>query len=93
MTALAMVRRPSTSFKCAPMEECLRRAPARTCTTATRHYCHLGLPPLGFTAAGWPALMRTRKPYALLAFPDERHLPRSVADKTYLRTTTCLSVS
>ena len=30
------------------------------------------------------ALTRARKPYALLAFPDERHLPRSVADKTYM---------
>lgn len=30
------------------------------------------------------ALTRARKPYELLTFPDERHLPRSVADKTYM---------
>ena len=31
------------------------------------------------------ALSRARKPYELLAFPDERHLPRSVGDRTYMQ--------
>lgn len=30
------------------------------------------------------ALIRTRKPYDLLVFPDERHMPRRQADRVYL---------
>jgi len=30
------------------------------------------------------ALIRARKDYELLAFPDERHLPRSTADRVYM---------
>ena len=30
------------------------------------------------------ALIRSRKEYDLLAFPDERHLPRSVPDRVYM---------
>lgn len=30
------------------------------------------------------ALISARKPYDLLAFPDERHMPRKVADKVYM---------
>jgi dipeptidyl-peptidase-4 len=30
------------------------------------------------------ALIRERKPYDLLAFPDERHMPRRMADKIYM---------
>jgi len=29
-------------------------------------------------------LIRERKPYDLLAFPDERHMPRRMADKIYM---------
>jgi dipeptidyl-peptidase-4 len=30
------------------------------------------------------ALIRARKPYELLLFPDERHVPRSLADRVYM---------
>jgi dipeptidyl-peptidase-4 len=30
------------------------------------------------------ALIRARKPYDLLLFPDERHSPRSLADRIYM---------
>ena len=30
------------------------------------------------------ALIKARKEYELLAFPDERHLPRGVADRVYM---------
>lgn len=30
------------------------------------------------------ALIRARKPYDLLLFPDERHLPRRLEDRVYL---------
>ena len=30
------------------------------------------------------ALIRARKPYELLLFPDERHMPRGLADRIYL---------
>ncbi len=30
------------------------------------------------------ALVRARKPYELLLFPDERHMPRSLADRVYM---------
>jgi len=36
------------------------------------------------TARLCTALTRARKPYELLAFPDERHQPRSVADRVYM---------
>ena len=30
------------------------------------------------------ALIRARKEYELLAFPDERHMPRGLGDRTYM---------
>ena len=30
------------------------------------------------------SLIRARKPYELLLFPDERHMPRSLADRVYM---------
>jgi dipeptidyl-peptidase-4 len=30
------------------------------------------------------ALIRARKPYELLVFPDERHTPRRLADRVYM---------
>jgi dipeptidyl-peptidase-4 len=30
------------------------------------------------------ALIKARKPYDLMLFPDERHSPRSLADRIYL---------
>jgi dipeptidyl-peptidase-4 len=30
------------------------------------------------------ALIRARKPYDLLLFPDERHMPRSLADRVFM---------
>jgi dipeptidyl-peptidase 4 len=30
------------------------------------------------------ALIRARKPYELLLFPDERHMPRRLADRVYM---------
>jgi dipeptidyl-peptidase-4 len=30
------------------------------------------------------ALIRARKPYELLLFPDERHMPRRLADRIYM---------
>ena len=30
------------------------------------------------------ALIKARKPYELLMFPDERHMPRSEADRVYM---------
>ena len=30
------------------------------------------------------SLIRARKPYELLMFPDERHMPRSMADRVYM---------
>ncbi|MGN6699821.1 MAG: alpha/beta hydrolase family protein, partial [Thermomicrobiales bacterium] len=30
------------------------------------------------------ALIRARKPYDLLLFPDERHMPRGLADRVYM---------
>ena len=35
------------------------------------------------------ALIRERKPYDLLAFPDERHMPRKIADKVYMEELIC----
>ncbi|MBF6592741.1 MAG: prolyl oligopeptidase family serine peptidase, partial [Ktedonobacterales bacterium] len=40
------------------------------------HYRH--------TARLLNALIRARKPYDLLAFPDERHMPRREQDRVYL---------
>ncbi len=36
------------------------------------------------TARLCTALTRARVPYELLAFPDERHQPRAVADRVYM---------
>jgi dipeptidyl-peptidase-4 len=36
------------------------------------------------TARLMNALNRARKPYDLLLFPDERHMPRRVDDRTYM---------
>ena len=36
------------------------------------------------TARLCTALTRARVPYDLLAFPDERHQPRAVADRVYM---------
>ena len=30
------------------------------------------------------SLIRARKPYELLLFPDERHMPRSLEDRVYM---------
>ena len=30
------------------------------------------------------ALIKARKPYELMMFPDERHMPRSQADRIYM---------
>jgi dipeptidyl-peptidase-4 len=30
------------------------------------------------------ALIQARKPYELLLFPDERHMPRKLADRIYM---------
>lgn len=35
------------------------------------------------------ALITARKPYDLLAFPDERHMPRKAADKVYMEELVC----
>lgn len=35
------------------------------------------------------ALIKARKPYDLLAFPDERHMPRKIADKVYMEELVC----
>ncbi len=35
------------------------------------------------------ALIAARKPYDLLAFPDERHMPRKAADKVYMEELVC----
>ena len=35
------------------------------------------------------ALIAARKPYDLLAFPDERHMPRRLADKVYMEELVC----
>jgi len=35
------------------------------------------------------ALIKARKPYDLFLFPDERHMPRALADRTYLEERIC----
>jgi dipeptidyl-peptidase-4 len=35
------------------------------------------------------AMIAGRKPYDLLAFPDERHMPRRLADKVYMEELVC----
>jgi dipeptidyl-peptidase-4 len=41
------------------------------------------------TARLMNALIAARKPYDLLAFPDERHMPRKIADKVYMEELVC----
>ena len=35
------------------------------------------------------AFIRARKPYSLLLFPNERHMPRSLADRIYMEERIC----
>jgi len=35
------------------------------------------------------ALIAARKPYDLLLFPDERHMPRSLADRIFMEEQVC----
>ena len=35
------------------------------------------------------ALIRARKPYELLLFPDERHMPRRLEDRVYMEERIC----